>query len=142
MALDFTEDSATGEIRPVVWNHAANNLVLLDQTVLPLREEELTCSSTAQLAEAIGRLAVRGAPALGVAGAYGVALALVEAQHKGWSMSDRDSAIDLVRNARPTAVNLAWGVDQVRPLVDEGLDKVLEAAHQVARDDEEANKRL
>ena len=62
MAMGFTEDDATGEIRPVVWNHAANNLVLLDQTVLPLREEELTCSSTAELAEAIGRLAVRGAP--------------------------------------------------------------------------------
>lgn len=142
MAMDFTEDDATGEIRPVVWNHAANNLVLLDQTVLPLREEELTCSSTAELAEAIGRLAVRGAPALGVAGAYGVALALVEAEHKSWSVAERDSAIDLVRNARPTAVNLAWGVDQVRPLVNEGLDKVLEAAHQLAREDEEANKRL
>ena len=72
-------DSTTGEIRPVVLNQVGQNVVLLDQTLLPLREEELVCYDTATLVDAIVSLAVRGAPALGVAGAYGVALALVEA---------------------------------------------------------------
>ena len=87
MATSLTMDSTTGEIRPVVWNQVGQNLVLLDQTLLPLREEELVCSDTTTLVDAIVRLAVRGAPALGVAGAYGVALTLVEAAEKGWSDS-------------------------------------------------------
>jgi len=142
VATGLTMDSTTGEIRPVVWNQVGQNVVLLDQTLLPLREEELVCSDTATLVDAIVRLAVRGAPALGVAGAYGVALALVEAAEKGWTESERDAAIESIQNARPTAVNLAWGVNQVRPLIDQGLSQVLEAAHQVAKDDEEANKGL
>ena len=142
MALSLTLDKATGEIRPVVWDESGQRLVLLDQTLLPLKEEELVCTDTATLVDAITRLAVRGAPALGVAGAFGVALALVEGSAKGWSDGERDAAIMSVRNARPTAVNLAWGVDQVRPYVKDGLSRVLEGAHQVARADEEANKEL
>lgn len=142
MALSLTLDKATGEIRPVVWDESGQRLVLLDQTLLPLKEEELVCTDTATLVDAITRLAVRGAPALGVAGAFGVALALVEGSAKGWSDAERDAAIMSVRNARPTAVNLAWGVDQVRPYVKDGLSRVLEGAHQVARADEEANKEL
>lgn len=142
MALSLTLDKATGEIRPVVWDESGQRLVLLDQTLLPLKEEELVCTDTATLVDAITRLAVRGAPALGVAGAFGVALALVEGSAKGWSDAERDAAIMSVRNARPTAVNLAWGVDQVRPYVKDGLPRVLEGAHQVARADEEANKEL
>jgi len=142
VAMDLTLDKATGEIRPVVWDQAGQCLVLLDQTALPLEEEELVCRETATLVDAIVRLAVRGAPALGVAGAFGVALALVEASAKGWSDDERDAAIDSIRNARPTAVNLAWGVDQVRPFVNSGLSRVLDAAQHVAQEDEKANKAL
>ena len=142
MAMNLTLDSATGEIRPVVWDHQRQAVVLLDQTLLPLREEELVCSTTAVLVDAISRLAVRGAPALGVVGGYGVALAMVEAATHGWSDAQLSDAIDSIRNARPTAVNLAWGVDRVRPYVSEGLATVLERAHALAREDEEANKQL
>jgi methylthioribose-1-phosphate isomerase len=76
---------------------------LLDQTRLPAREEVVTCADVAMLIDAIKRLVVRGAPLLGVAGAYGVALAALRGD-------DVRPAADLLARARPTAVNLAWGV--------------------------------
>jgi methylthioribose-1-phosphate isomerase len=78
-------------------------IALLDQTRLPAAEQVITCSDVPALIEAIQRLAVRGAPLLGVAGAYGVALAACRGDDV------RQAAADLER-ARPTAVNLAWGV--------------------------------
>ncbi|MDX3078255.1 S-methyl-5-thioribose-1-phosphate isomerase [Streptomyces sp. NPDC088354] len=78
-------------------------LVLLDQTRLPAEEVELVCTDVPALVEAIRGLAVRGAPLLGIAGAYGVALAAV----RGY---DVDDAAETLAHARPTAVNLAYGV--------------------------------
>ncbi len=77
-------------------------LVLLDQTRLPGEESELVCTDPPALVEAIRTLAVRGAPLLGIAGAYGVALAAA----RGF---DVDEAADALAGARPTAVNLAYG---------------------------------
>lgn len=76
---------------------------LLDQTALPAVEKFLTCTDVPQLVAAIGRLAVRGAPLLGVAGAYGVALAAFRGD-------DVEAAAATITAARPTAVNLGWGV--------------------------------
>ena len=78
-------------------------IVLLDQTRLPADEAYLTCTDVPQLVDAIRRLAVRGAPLLGVAGAYGVALAA----YRG---DDVAAAAAAIAEARPTAVNLGWGV--------------------------------
>jgi methylthioribose-1-phosphate isomerase len=78
---------------------------LLDQTRLPAREEIVTCADVPALIEAIRRLAVRGAPLLGIAGAYGVALAALRGDDV------RAAAADLAA-ARPTAVNLSWGVSR------------------------------
>ncbi|WP_274559172.1 S-methyl-5-thioribose-1-phosphate isomerase [Streptomyces spiramyceticus] len=78
-------------------------LVLLDQTRLPAEEVELVCTDVPALVEAIRTLAVRGAPLLGIAGAYGVALAAA----RGY---DVDEAAGLLERARPTAVNLGYGV--------------------------------
>jgi methylthioribose-1-phosphate isomerase len=78
---------------------------LLDQTRLPATEAFLTCSDVPQLVEAIGRLVVRGAPLLGVAGAFGVALAAARGD-------DVEAAAADIAGARPTAVNLGWGVGQ------------------------------
>jgi methylthioribose-1-phosphate isomerase len=115
---------------------------VVEQTLLPGRTDFLDVASVADLVDAIGRLAVRGAPALGAAGALGVVLALDEAAQLGWTPARRDAAIDSLRNARPTAVNLAWGVDQVRPLVEQGRDAVLRAALDIVRADGEANRVL
>lgn len=77
-------------------------VVLLDQTRLPAEEAYLTCRDVAALEEAIQRLAVRGAPLLGVAGAFGVALAAFRGE-------DVPNAAAVLAAARPTAVNLGWG---------------------------------
>ncbi|MEU4844432.1 S-methyl-5-thioribose-1-phosphate isomerase [Streptomyces gilvosporeus] len=78
-------------------------VVLLDQTRLPAEEAELVCTDVPALVQAIRTLAVRGAPLLGIAGAYGVALAAA----RGF---DVDEAVEMLAHARPTAVNLGYGV--------------------------------
>lgn len=115
---------------------------ILDQTVLPSVTEYVDLDTVDALVDAIVRLAVRGAPALGVTGAYGVVVAMDETARVGGDRAALDAAIDRVRDARPTAVNLAWGVDTVRPLVEQGRDAVLAAAHEVAAEDEAANREL
>jgi methylthioribose-1-phosphate isomerase len=115
---------------------------LLDQTLLPDRTAYRVLDRTDDLVTAIAELAVRGAPALGVAGAVGVVLAMDEGARQGWDEATVQQAVDRVRHARPTAVNLAWGVDQVRPLMGEGRDAVLAAARRLAREDEAANREL
>ena len=129
------------------WDDAAGvdgrgALRLLDQTLLPGRTEYRVVDTTAALVAAIRELAVRGAPALGVAGAMGVVLALDEGAREGWDDAGVRAAVDRVRAARPTAVNLAWGVDRVRPLVERGRDAVLAAARELAAEDEAANREL
>ncbi len=87
------------------WEEAPEGpaLVLLDQTLLPAEEAELRCTDVPALVEAIRTLAVRGAPLLGIAGAYGVALAAA----RGY---DVEESAGLLERARPTAVNLGRGV--------------------------------
>ena len=77
-------------------------VVLLDQTRLPAQEAYLTCRDIPALDDAIRRLVVRGAPLLGLAGAFGVALAA----YRG---DDVVAAAEQLSRSRPTAVNLSWG---------------------------------
>jgi methylthioribose-1-phosphate isomerase len=83
-----------------------DRVVLLDQRRLPDEEVELECRSAAEVAEAIRDMAVRGAPAIGVAAAYGYALAA----QRGEDLGEADRVL---RSARPTAVNLAWALDRM-----------------------------
>jgi methylthioribose-1-phosphate isomerase len=87
-----------------------NELRALDQTQLPERESELTLRSAEEIADAIKRLAIRGAPLIGVAAGYGIALELARDPSTG----NLDRAWAQLRGARPTAVNLAHAVDRVR----------------------------
>jgi methylthioribose-1-phosphate isomerase len=82
-------------------------VVLLDQRRLPDEEVELECRSVAEVVEAIRSLAIRGAPAIGVAAAYALALAAERGE-------DVDAAAAALAGARPTAVNLAWALEQMR----------------------------
>ena len=84
-----------------------DRVVLLDQRRLPDEEVELSCTSAAEVADAIRTLAVRGAPAIGVAAAYGYALAARRGE-------DLDSAFAALASSRPTAVNLEWALREVR----------------------------
>jgi len=106
---------------------------IVDQTLLPDEVRLVDLRTVEELIDAILRLAVRGAPALGVAGAMGVALA---ARLGG----DVDDAVRRIRSARPTAVNLAWGVDRAASRRSEGADAVLAEALAV-RDEEIAASR-
>ena len=82
-------------------------VVLLDQRRLPDEEVELRCESAAEVAEAIRTLAVRGAPAIGIAAAYAYALAAEAGD-------DLDEAFRVLATSRPTAVNLVWALEQMR----------------------------
>jgi methylthioribose-1-phosphate isomerase len=82
-------------------------VVLLDQRRLPDEVVELRCGSAAEVAEAIRTLAVRGAPAIGVAAAYGYALAAARGE-------DLDAAYAVLLESRPTAINLRWALDELR----------------------------
>lgn len=112
--------------RTLDWVDGAIEIV--DQTRLPHDEVVLRLSSVPDVVDAIQRLAVRGAPALGVVGAFGVALAVAA----GGEVS---VAVASLRNARPTAVNLARMVDRVAARIDEGAEAVLGEAMSV-RDEE------
>lgn len=85
-----------------------NQLTLIDQTKLPGEITTLVCEQVEQVHDAIYRLVVRGAPAIGIAAAYGVCLA------KRGSRSDYLAAIDHLATSRPTAVNLFWALDRMR----------------------------
>jgi len=82
-------------------------VVLLDQRRLPDEEVDVRCGSAAEVADAIRTMVVRGAPAIGVAAAYGLALAAARGE-------DLDAAYDALAGARPTAANLVWALDAVR----------------------------
>jgi methylthioribose-1-phosphate isomerase len=82
-------------------------VVVLDQRRLPDEELELRCGSAAEVADAIRTLAVRGAPAIGVAAAYGLVLAAERGE-------DLDTAYEVLVCSRPTAVNLRWALDELR----------------------------
>ncbi len=101
-------------IEPVRWAH--DRLELLDQTLLPLREVVRHYARWEDVADAIRTLVVRGAPAIGVAAAYGVALAARESHAKTFDalLGDLETAIKGLAATRPTAVNLFWALDRMR----------------------------
>ena len=130
----------TSDVRTIRWT--GDGLKLLDQTALPSRIEYLVVRDVDALVDAIRRLVVRGAPALGVAGAFGVAIAVRQAARERWDDNLRDAAIAAVREARPTAVNLAAGVDRVLPFVAEGAAAVAAEAQAMLEEDVRGNRAI
>jgi len=114
-------------------------LRLLDQCALPEQVRYVSCGSVAEVVDAIRRLVVRGAPALGATGAYGVALA---ASAERTPAAVRRAAARL-KAARPTAVNLAWGVEQALAAAEAGgPGAALARAETIAAEDVAANRAL
>ena len=111
---------------------AGDRLWMVDQTRLPDAYEVLQIDNVAELVSAIRRLAVRGAPAIGVAGGFGV---VVAAREHGAGTEPFAAAVDSIRTARPTAVNLARMVDRVAARSGEGIDALLAEALAI-RDEE------
>ena len=101
-------------IRPIRWTGDA--LELLDQRKLPFVTEYLTCRNSDEVAAAIHALAVRGAPAIGIAAAWGVVLAAreIDASEPDQAAVQLEPALQRLNAARPTAVNLAWALARMR----------------------------
>jgi len=123
---------------PLRWQD--DRLQLLDQTRLPAKEVWLACTTPQHVAQAIRRLAVRGAPAIGVAAAYGLVLG-----------AERfDEAAELLASTRPTAVNLRWAIERGRAVFERTRsagpqatrDALLTWAHALQQQDAEDNRRL
>ncbi|MEQ1505495.1 MAG: S-methyl-5-thioribose-1-phosphate isomerase [Myxococcota bacterium] len=98
-------------------------LDLLDQRRLPTERVTIACRTAADAADAIREMVVRGAPAIGITAAYGLALAALGGE-------DLDQAAHTLANARPTAVNLRWALDQVLPAGRSGIPAAAAALHQ------------
>ena len=132
-------------LKTVEWKN--NSVVMIDQTKLPNSLEFVTYTDYNQVADAIRTLVVRGAPAIGVSGAFGLALAALQSDAK-----EKDELINYLEHAkkilfetRPTAVNLAWGLEKIilvakkAGTVEEIKKNVVEVAKQMADDDIKIN---
>ncbi|TAL90840.1 MAG: S-methyl-5-thioribose-1-phosphate isomerase [Rhodanobacter sp.] len=122
-------------IRAVQWQ--GNHLRLLDQRLLPGEERWIDCCEAAQVTEGIRDLAVRGAPAIGIAAAWGVAMAA----QQGVPL---DSVLASLRAARPTAVNLMWALDRMKKRIAAGADAeaLVREAQAIQDEDLAANRHM
>ncbi|MDD1761078.1 MAG: S-methyl-5-thioribose-1-phosphate isomerase [Methanothrix sp.] len=136
---------STCESLTIWWD---GGLWLIDQTLLPCKLLPIRIKNVRQLIDAIKLLRVRGAPALGAAGAYGVALAadLSRTSNAQEMMADLETAADMIKASRPTAVNLSWGVDRaisaayLGETVEEIRQHALAEAEDIALEDIRINK--
>jgi methylthioribose-1-phosphate isomerase len=136
------------DLIPIEWRN--NKLIILDQTRLPREEIYLEVKHYSDLAEAIRRLAVRGAPALGVAAAYGVALGAGEIQASGRAdfLSRLKKVTRALAKSRPTARNLFWAIERMERTAEAGQDiaqikqSLLEEALKIHQEQIDADKEL
>lgn len=137
-------------MRSVFWED--NQLKMIDQRILPARFEIVTYRSHREVAQAIKDMVVRGAPAIGAAAAFGLALAGYESASASTRelLADLQAAANTLKASRPTAVNLAWAVDRVLYTVnnsgkqnaDELRQLLLTEAQRIADEDVAINKRM
>jgi methylthioribose-1-phosphate isomerase len=132
----------------VTWHD--NSVVLIDQTKLPNRLVYVRCKDYREVADAIKRLVVRGAPAIGVTAAFGLALAARQSKAKTLQelMTDLDTAFKTLRATRPTAVNLFWALERVMgkakqaKTLQEVKKIVLDEARRMSDEDINANRQM
>ncbi|MCK5217775.1 MAG: S-methyl-5-thioribose-1-phosphate isomerase [Methanosarcinales archaeon] len=137
-------------MRTIDWNSENNTIIMVDQTLLPTKYKLIECSSIECLCEAISSLRVRGAPAIGAAGGFGIALAgvLSHARSMESLVNELKQAGDMIISTRPTAVNLAWAVNRVLNAVTDAYDLesirgiVLHEALAIADEDAKLNKKI
>ena len=135
-------------LRTIEWKN--NEVIMIDQTKLPNELVYVKFTDYNDVAEAIRTLVVRGAPAIGVSGAFGMALAGLQskAETKEELLSDLEKAQKILFMTRPTAVNLVWGLEQIMKVakendsVDEIKKSIIDKAKQMADDDIKINKEM
>jgi len=135
-------------LRTIEWKN--NEVIMIDQTKLPNELVYVKFTDYNDVAEAIRTLVVRGAPAIGVSGAFGMALAGLQskAETKEELLSDLEKAQKILFMTRPTAVNLVWGLEQIMKVakendsVDEIKKSIIDKAKQMADDDIKINREM
>ncbi len=136
--------------RTIEWH--AGTVLMIDQRVLPLHYEIKSYATYQGIAEAIQTMVIRGAPAIGAAAGFGMALAGLQstATTRADLLRDLETAAEVLRTSRPTAVNLFWAIDRMlRTATDEALDSVddvrqalIHEAQKIADEDVEINRRM
>ena len=151
-SIDFfsilPEPDIGSSIRTVEWKN--NKVIMIDQTKLPNELVFVEYDNYNQVANAIRNLVVRGAPAIGVSGAFGLALAALQSDSttKENLISDLQKAKKILFETRPTAVNLAWGLEKIMKIVESGnsVDEikslVIETSKKMADEDIEINRTM
>jgi methylthioribose-1-phosphate isomerase len=138
-------------MRTITWNDDAQKVEMIDQRLLPQEFKINVYEQYQEVADAIRTMVIRGAPAIGAAAAFGIALAAYQskASTKAGLIKDLEEAGALLNNARPTAVNLAWAIRRMlkeavdfKGSLDELRDYLLASAKAIADEDVEINKRL
>ena len=120
-------------VTPLRWD--GRSLFLLDQRLLPRQEVWIECRTSSEVAEAIRTMVVRGAPAIGDSAAFGMAMAAQRGD-------DLHAAGEELRQARPTAVNLAWAIDRMLRVHAEGTGDLTVEAQRILAEDVAANRRM
>ena len=136
------------ELRTVEWKN--DSVVMIDQTKLPNELVFVKYTDFNDVANAIRTLVVRGAPAIGVSGAFGLALAVLQSSSETLDglLSDLENAKKILFDTRPTAVNLSWGLEKIMDVAKQGKtvseirDTVIAKAKQMAEEDINTNKKM
>ena len=136
------------ELRTVEWKN--DSVVMIDQTKLPIELVFVKYTDFNDVANAIRTLVVRGAPAIGVSGAFGMALAVLQSSSETLDglLSDLETAKKILFDTRPTAVNLSWGLKKIMDVAKQGKtvseirDTVIAKAKQMAEEDINTNKKM
>jgi len=135
-------------LRTVEWK--GNSVIMIDQTKLPNELVYVKYTDYNDVADAIRNLVVRGAPAIGVSGAFGLALAALQskATDKDDLIKDLEHAKKILFETRPTAINLAWGLERIMHLARSGTNAseirstIVNEAKTMAEEDIDINKRM
>ena len=136
------------ELRTIEWKD--NSVIMIDQTKLPNELIFVKYTDYNDVAEAIRTLVVRGAPAIGVSGAFGMALAALQSSSENIEdlLSDLKKAKKILFETRPTAVNLSWALGKIMKIAEQGKtvseikDSVIAKAKEMAEDDININKKM
>lgn len=132
----------------ITWDK--NRVILIDQRLLPAEEVYLECLDYFQVAEAIEEMAIRGAPAIGVAAAYGVALGVQKVEESDDLEKKFELILSRLRDTRPTARNLFWALEKMKKTFDEHKhlalpelkQKLIQEAMAIDKEDVETNKKI
>ena len=137
-----------GQLLTVSWMD--NSVVLIDQTKLPNKLVYIRCKDYMEVADAIKKLVVRGAPAIGVSAAFGLALAAQQSKAKTLAqlMTDLDTAFKVLQATRPTAINLFWALEQLMAkakrakTLQEAKKAMIDEAIKMSEEDIHANRQM